>query len=99
MQKQKDKKKSASLSLRIDPELKEQMNKELSGLGIDAAAYLTMSIKQLVKQHRIPFEVTNMTQLDRRIQDSLDSGIGHTITTDEEANAYLAEMRKANEND
>ncbi len=49
--------KSANLYARIEPEIKEQVEKILSTLGIPASNVINMFYKQIILQRGFPFEV------------------------------------------
>lgn len=49
--------KSATLYVRIEPELKEQAESILAALGISASNAITMFYKQIVLQQGVPFEI------------------------------------------
>ena len=49
--------KSANLYARIEPEVKEQAEKILIALGIQASNAITMFYKQVILQRGLPFEV------------------------------------------
>lgn len=48
--------KSATLYVRIEPELKEQAESILASLGISASNAITMFYKQIILQRGMPFE-------------------------------------------
>jgi len=49
--------KTANLVVRIDPELKEEAERILSGLGMSASGAITMFYKQIILNNGLPFEV------------------------------------------
>lgn len=81
--------KSASLNIRIDPKLKEQLLRELDGMGLDASTFVTMAAKQAVRQHGLPFVVTNQpTELEKAIAEVQAGNVVHHGTVDD----YLKEV-------
>ena len=49
---------NTSITMNMDSELKQQLQKLLSELGLDMATFFTMSAKQAVREQAIPFMVT-----------------------------------------
>lgn len=54
---------TTNITMRIDEELKTQLQELVSNLGMDMTTFFTISAKQAVREQRIPFpismEVTN----------------------------------------
>lgn len=48
----------SNLTVKVDKELKEQVQKVLSDLGTNQSAIINMLFKQIVIQKKIPFEIT-----------------------------------------
>ena len=72
----------ATVSIRMDAELKNQMEKLCDELGMNLTTAFTIFAKKATRERRIPFEVSvdcpdaRMKELDRRIA-RLDAGLGH----------------------
>lgn len=69
---------SSNVTMRMDQDLKEQLQKLLSELGLDMTTYFTMSAKQAVREQAIPFRVsmdTPNTETIKAIRDT-EKGIG-----------------------
>lgn len=49
---------TTNVTIRIDEELKKQLQELVSNLGLDMTTFFTMSAKQAVREQRIPFEVS-----------------------------------------
>ena len=49
--------KTANLSVRIEPDIKEEAEKILSELGISASMAINMFYKQIILQHGLPFDL------------------------------------------
>ena len=49
---------TTNVTMRIDEELKRQLQELVSNLGLDMTTFFTMSAKQAVREQRIPFEVS-----------------------------------------
>ena len=48
----------STVSIRIDSELKKEMETVCAELGIDLTTAFTMLAKTMVREHRVPFEVS-----------------------------------------
>jgi DNA-damage-inducible protein J len=46
----------ASISIRIDDDVKAQSQNLLSELGMDVTTYLTLALKQLIREQALPFQ-------------------------------------------
>ncbi len=49
---------TTNISMRIDEELKSQLQELVSNLGMDMTTFFTISAKQAVREQRIPFEIS-----------------------------------------
>ena len=49
---------TTNVTMRIDEDLKKQLQELVSNLGLDMTTFFTMSAKQAVREQRIPFEVS-----------------------------------------
>lgn len=56
--------KTASLFIRIEPELKKDAESILSSLGVTASSAINMFYKQIVLKNGLPFDVTLPKELD-----------------------------------
>ena len=56
----------ARISIRTDAKLKEEATKVLAGMHLDLSTAFNLFLDQVVKQNKLPFEITNETseQLD-----------------------------------
>lgn len=50
--------KSANISVRVEPETKEQAEKILEGLGVSVSSFINMAYRQVILHRGIPFSVT-----------------------------------------
>lgn len=50
-----------NITMRIDEELKAQLQELVSNLGMDMTTFFTLSAKQAVREQRIPFSITMAT--------------------------------------
>lgn len=49
---------TTNITMRIDEELKSQLQELVSNLGMDMTTFFTISAKQAVREQRIPFEIS-----------------------------------------
>ena len=49
---------TTSITMRIDEELKTQLQELVSNLGMDMTTFFTISAKQAVREQRIPFAIS-----------------------------------------
>ncbi len=47
-----------NITMRIDEELKAQLQELVSNLGMDMTTFFTLSAKQAVREQRIPFDIS-----------------------------------------
>lgn len=73
---------TSSTTIRLDDDLKKELQKELDVAGISMNAYFVMAAKQLVLQKKIPFEVLTETEIPNNttrkamlLADAKDEGI------------------------
>ena len=48
----------ANITMRIDDDVKTQLQELVTELGLDITTYFTMAAKQAIRERRIPFEVS-----------------------------------------
>jgi DNA-damage-inducible protein J len=95
--------KTANLSVRIEPEIKEEAEKILSELGISASMAINMFYKQIILQHGLPFDLEALfeppldisTLTPEQLNKELEKGYrdiqeGRVMPFDE----FIAEFRK-----
>ena len=51
----------ANITIRIDDDIKKQLQELMTELGLDITTYFTMAAKQAIRERRIPFEITTNT--------------------------------------
>ena len=54
----------ANITMRIDDDVKTQLQELVTELGLDITTYFTMAAKQAIRERRIPFEITTNTNKD-----------------------------------
>lgn len=92
----------ATLSVRMDPELKQDFDRVCDELGMSMTTAVTMLAKKMVREQRIPFDtavdpahqVLTRAELQRRIAD-LDAGKGVRVTFEqlEQLGTLMEEIR------
>ena len=96
---------SKSITMRIDDNLKKQADETLEEIGLNMAAYFTSSLKALVREKRVPFELTAMqynnaaysAKLDMAIEDAREHGVYEYLGKDENGKAKFSDTpQKAN---
>ncbi len=58
----------ATITIRIDEQLKTQLQELTSNLGMDMTAFFTICAKQAVREQKIPFEITMGTKGTKPIE-------------------------------
>ena len=51
----------ANITIRIDDDIKKQLQELMIELGLDITTYFTIAAKQAIREQRIPFEITTNT--------------------------------------
>ena len=51
--------KKKGLTIRLDPELRDELAKGLDNVGLTINGYFTMAAKQFIIQGKVPFEIKN----------------------------------------
>ena len=51
----------ANITIRIDDDIKKQLQELMTELGLDIPTYFTMAAKQAIREQGIPFEITTNT--------------------------------------
>lgn len=79
---------SSSFTMRMDPELKSQLQELMSNLGLDMSTYFTMAARQAVREQAIPFKATLDVPNSETIQAIEDTkkgiGLSRTFSSVEE---------------
>ena len=66
---------SATVTFRLDKSLKEQADRTLDGIGMNMTTALTVFVKTLVRQNRIPFDVVGDRFYDESNQEWLKESL------------------------
>jgi DNA-damage-inducible protein J len=68
---------SKAVAIRIDNELKQQAEQTLEEIGLNMTTYITSSLKALVREQRVPFELMTRQRANEvyitKLDDALDS--------------------------
>ena len=68
---------SKAVAIRIDDELKQQAEQTLDEIGLNMTTYITSSLKALVREQRVPFELVTKQRTNEmylaKLDDALDS--------------------------
>ena len=74
--------KTATITARVEPELKRNAEGVLDRLGVNTTGAITMFLSQVVLQRGLPFEVRIPNAATRRALAELEAGGGERFTTD-----------------
>ena len=85
--------------MRIDDSLKKQADETLAEIGLNMTAYLTSSLKALVREKKVPFELTTvqhnnsayLAKLDMAIEDAREHGVYEYLGKDANGKAIFSE--------
>ena len=90
---------SKSITMRIDENLKKQADEALEEIGLSMTTYFISSLKALVREQRVPFELTTkqynnavyIAKLDHAIEDAKDHGVYEYLGKDKNGKAIFSE--------
>lgn len=94
-----------SIAIRIDDELKQQAEAMLDEVGLNMTTYVISSLKALVREQRVPFELTTkqqkneqyLSKLDDALEDLKNNGGFEYLGKDEKGKAKFGDTQiKAN---
>ena len=78
---------TTNITMRIDEDLKKQLQELVSNLGMDMTTFFTISAKQAVREQRIPFDISMNTPneetreaIEEVRQMKLDLSLGKSYT-------------------
>ena len=66
---------SKAVTIRIDENLKQQAEETLEEIGLNMTTYFTSSLKALVRERKVPFELTTIKQANADYLAKLDNSI------------------------
>ena len=70
-----------SVAIRIDDELKRQAEATLDEIGLNMTTYVISSLKALVREQGVPFEMTTKQRANEQYLSKLDGALGDLATT------------------
>ena len=90
---------SKSITIRIDENLKREADEALEEIGLNMTTYFISSLKALVREQRVPFELTTkqynnaayMAKLDNAIEDAKEHGVYEYLGKDKDGKALFSE--------
>ena len=90
---------SKSVTMRIDDNLKKQAEDALEEIGLNMTTYFISSLKALVREQRVPFELTTkqhknavyLAKLDNAIEDAKEHGVYEYLGKDKDGKAMFSE--------
>jgi DNA-damage-inducible protein J len=85
--------------MRIDDNLKKQADETLEEIGFNITTYFTSILKALVREKKVPFELTTiqhnnaayLAKLDMAIEDAKEHGVYEYLGKDENGKAIFAD--------
>ena len=69
-----------SIAIRIDDELKRQAEKTLDELGLNMTTYVISSLKALVREQGVPFELTTKQRTNEQYRVKLDNALEDLVS-------------------
>ena len=66
---------SKSIAIRVDDELKQQAEAMLDEIGLNMTTYVISSLKALVREQGVPFEMTTKQRKNERYLSKLDDAL------------------------
>lgn len=89
------------VSFRADAKLKEEATKVLSDMQLDLTTAFNLFLDQVVKQNKLPFEITNETAEERELKEiraKVYEGIANAETdSGVDAKNYLKQLKEKKE--
>ena len=64
-----------SMSIRIDDELKRKAEETLNEIGLNMTTYVISSLKALIREQGVPFELTTKQRTDEKYLAKLDDAL------------------------
>ena len=66
---------SRAITVRIDENVKQQAEDMLSEIGLNMTTYINSSLRALVREKKVPFELTTLQQANNEYLAKLDESI------------------------
>ena len=70
---------SKSIAIRVDDDLKQQAEATLDELGLNMTTYVVSSLKALVREQGVPFELTTKPRRNEQYLSKLDDALDDLI--------------------
>ena len=64
-----------AMAIRIDDELRQQAEQTLDEIGLNMTTYITSSLKALVREQRVPFELVTKNRANEMYLSKLDDAL------------------------
>jgi DNA-damage-inducible protein J len=71
---------SKAITMRIDDALKQQAEETLEEIGLSMTTYITSSLKALVREQRVPFELVTQQRANEAYLAKLDDALDSLVT-------------------
>jgi len=71
---------SKSMAIRIDDELKRQAEETLNEIGLNMTTYVISSLKALVREQGVPFELTTKQRANEKYLSKLDDAFESLVS-------------------
>ena len=84
---------SRGVTVRIDDGLKQQAEEMLEEIGLSMTAYFTTSLKALIREKKIPFELSTKAKANAEYLEKLDQSIAQAERG--EVVRYTKEQRRS----
>ena len=69
---------SRAITVRVDEAVKQQAEDMLSEIGLNMSTYINSSLRALVREKKVPFELTTMQQANSEYLAKLDESIAQS---------------------
>lgn len=66
---------STAITVRVDEDIKQQAEDMLSEIGLNMTTYINSSLRALVREKKVPFELTTIQQANNEYLAKLDESI------------------------
>lgn len=88
-----------SVTMRIDDNLKKEADEMLGEIGLTMSTYFISSLKALVREKKVPFELSAVSQnnaaylakLDMAVEDAKEHGVYEYLGKDENGKAIFSD--------
>jgi DNA-damage-inducible protein J len=89
---------SKSITMRIDDDLKKKADETLDEIGLNMTTYFISSLKALIREQRVPFELSTKqynnaayeTKLNNAVEDAKNHGVYEYLGKDKDGKALFS---------